>query len=168
MKRINILLGFLLLVIACKGQENQQKEENNDNMALNYDVFGDNITAKNAISAKDMAKTYDALKVSDTVQTKFRAIVSDVCQAKGCWMKVKLKDGQESMIRFKDYGFFVPMDITGKEVIVNGAAFVASMSVEDQRHYAKDGGRSEVEIAKITEPKKTYSFEADGVLLAKE
>ena len=168
MKRINILLGFLLLVIACKGQNNQEKKGTNDEMVANYEVFGDEITSENVISAKEMSKTYGELAVSDTVQTKFKATVTDVCKAKGCWMKVKLYDGQESMVRFKDYGFFVPKDITGKEVIVNGSAFVASMSVEDQKHYAKDGGKSEAEIAKITEPKKTYGFEADGVLLVKE
>jgi len=59
----------------------------------------------------------------------------------------------------------MPKDIAGKEVIVNGLAFVEEMSVEDQRHYAEDGGKSEDEIAKITKPKKTFGFEADGVLL---
>ena len=32
------------------------------------------------------------------------------------------------------------------------------MSVDEQRHYAEDAGESAEEIAKITEPKKTYSF----------
>ncbi|MGS0524729.1 DUF4920 domain-containing protein [Zobellia nedashkovskayae] len=59
----------------------------------------------------------------------------------------------------------MPSDITGKEVIVNGYAYVGAMSVEDQKHYAKDGGEAESEIAKITEPKKTFGFEADGVLI---
>jgi len=68
-------------------------------------------------------------------------------------------------VKFKDYGFFVPKDIDGEEVIINGKAFVNEVSVEEQRHYAKDAGQSEEEIAAITKPKKTYSFEADGVLL---
>ena len=59
----------------------------------------------------------------------------------------------------------MPKDIKGKEVIVNGLAFVEEMSVKDQKHYAKDGGKSEAEIAEITSPKKTLGFEADGVLL---
>ena len=80
-------------------------------------------------------------------------------------MKLELQDGEETMVRFKDYGFFMPMDIKGKEVIVNGFAFVEEMSVEDQKHFAKDGGKSEAEMAKITTIKKTLSFEADGVLL---
>ncbi|MBT8271127.1 MAG: DUF4920 domain-containing protein, partial [Bacteroidia bacterium] len=83
----------------------------------------------------------------------------------GCWMKLNLGEGEQVMVRFKDYGFFMPKDIAGKEVIINGFAFVDEMSVSDQKHYAEDAGESEDAIAAITEPKKTYSFEADGVLL---
>ena len=59
----------------------------------------------------------------------------------------------------------MPKDIAGREVIVNGKAFVNEVSVEELRHYAEDAGKSEEEIAQITEPEKTYSFLADGVLL---
>jgi len=71
----------------------------------------------------------------------------------------------EAMVKFKDYGFFMPKNITDKEVIVNGKAFVSEVSIEEQRHYAEDAGKSEDEIAKIIEVKKTLSLEADGVLL---
>ena len=75
---------------------------------------------------------------------------------------------EEAMIKFKDYGFFMPMDIKGEEVIVSGNAFVDEMSVEDQRHFAEDAGKSKEEIAAITQPKRTLSFTADGVLLAEK
>ena len=39
------------------------------------------------------------------------------------------------------------------------------VSVDEQRHYAEDAGKTLEEITQIIEPKKTYSFEADGVLL---
>jgi hypothetical protein len=93
------------------------------------------------------------------------AEVIEVCQAKGCWMTLKLENGEEAMVKFKDYGFFMPKDIAGKEVILNGKAFVNEVPVEEQRHYAEDAGKSKEEVAAITEPKKTYSFEADGVLI---
>ena len=57
------------------------------------------------------------------------------------------------------------MVFAGKEVVVNGKAFVAEVSVEEQRHYAEDAGRSKEEIEAITEVQKTLSFEADGVLV---
>ena len=59
----------------------------------------------------------------------------------------------------------MPLDSENSEVIVEGRAFVTKVSVKEQRHYAEDAGKSEEEIAKITEPKFTYAFEADGVLM---
>jgi hypothetical protein len=59
----------------------------------------------------------------------------------------------------------MPKNIVNKEVIVNGKAFVSEISVDEQRHYAEDAGKSDDEIAKIIEVKKTLSLEADGVLL---
>ena len=71
------------------------------------------------------------------------------------------------MIRFKDYGFFIPLNSDGKEVIVEGKAFVRETSVDELKHYAEDLGKSKEEIAKITEPERTLSFEAIGVLMKK-
>ena len=44
-------------------------------------------------------------------------------------------------------------------------AFVTEISVNELKHYAEDAGKSEEEIAEITEAEKTFAFEADGVLL---
>jgi hypothetical protein len=82
-------------------------------------------------------------------------------------MKLDLGNEKESMVKFKDYGFFMPLDSDHREVIVQGRAYVTKIPVEEQQHYAKDAGKSEEEIAKITEPKFTYAFEADGVLMKK-
>ncbi len=165
MKRINILLAFFFGITVLVAQNSQQETEQLTVSSASLPSFGLQIDENNVISAAEMSKKYAALKRTDTLQTKFIATVADVCQAKGCWMKLELQDGEETMVRFKDYGFFMPMDIKGKEVIVNGFAFVEEMSVEDQKHFAKDGGKSEAEMAKITTIKKTLSFEADGVLL---
>lgn len=151
MKSFNILLVFLLVVFSCKNEK--------------FTPFGEQIAANGAINHEKMAVAYQDLKVSDTLQTKFSGKVLDVCQSKGCWMKLELSDGKEAMVKFKDYGFFMPKDIKGREVIVNGQAFVESMSVDDQRHFAEDGGKSKEEIAAIVSPKKTFGFIADGVLL---
>jgi len=164
MKGFNILVVFFVLISSCKGQETKQEVVKAQN-AKELASFGDKIMADGSVSSREMMQKYDGMAVADTLQSKFTAVVKEVCQAKGCWMKVELDGGEEAMVRFKDYGFFMPKDISGKEVIVNGYAFIEEMSVEDQKHYAEDGGKSEEEIAKITAPKKTFGFEADGVLL---
>lgn len=162
MKIFNILVVVFAMVLSCKGQNNTNA---NDNPAAELRSFGEKIEAVDAKNAKSMLADYNSIAQNDTLQTKFVAKVKEVCKSKGCWMKLELADGEEAMVRFKDYGFFMPMDIEGKEVVVNGLAFVEAMSVEEQKHYAEDGGATTEELAKITAPKKTYGFEANGVLL---
>ncbi|MCP4975762.1 MAG: DUF4920 domain-containing protein [Maribacter sp.] len=165
MKGFNILVVLLLMFWSCKGQETKQEITEKADITYELVSFGNKILADGSISGQEMMQKYHGMSVADTTQTKFTAVVKEVCQAKGCWMKVVLDGSEEAMVRFKDYGFFMPKDIAGKEVIINGNAFVEEMSVEDQKHYAEDGGKSKDEIARITEPKKTFGFEADGVLL---
>jgi hypothetical protein len=157
--------------MACKEQNKKMLEEKVVDQEQEYLLFGDFFDLKNDISANKMSENYKSISVLDTLQTKFTATVTDVCKAKGCWMKLKLnnKDEEEDivMVKFKDYGFFVPKDIIGKQVVVNGKAFVTQMSIEVQKHYAMDGGEPEEVIALITKPKKTYGFNATGVLLKK-
>jgi hypothetical protein len=80
-------------------------------------------------------------------------------------MKVEIAPQEEVFVRFKDYGFFVPKDAADKKVFMQGMAFLEEMSVDDQKHYAKDSGASEEEINQIKEPKRILRFEAEGVLI---
>jgi len=165
MKSFNILVVFLVLIVSCKNKQKPPEESENVQIEKNYASFGKLIDYKGAIGREDMLDQFQSLKETDTLETKFSATVTDVCKSKGCWMKLNLKNGEEVMVKFKDYGFFVPKDIEGREVVLNGIAFVDNMSVEDQRHYAKDAGESQENIRQIKEPKRTYEFEADGVLI---
>lgn len=163
MKGFNILLVIIAMVLSCKGQDSAEKAKAE---VENFQSFGEKIEAAKSFDSKKMLATYAVMKETDTLKTKFTAKVKEVCKSKGCWMKLELENGEEAMVKFKDYGFFMPKDIEGKEVIVNGLAFVGAMSVDDQKHYAEDAGATKEELAKISDPKRTYGFEADGVLLA--
>ncbi len=170
MKKFALLLSIPLFLFACKSEN---KSENNADVKeetvkeeVAYASFGDKITDEDVLSTDEIIKTYHNLKAGDTTIVKFTATVNEVCQTKGCWMRLDLGD-DEAMVRFKDYGFFMPKNIADMEVIVNGKAYISEMSVEEQRHYAEDAGKSEEEIAAITEVEKTLSFEADGVLVKK-
>ncbi|MBT8186243.1 MAG: DUF4920 domain-containing protein [Croceitalea sp.] len=108
---------------------------------------------------------YETLKANDTTSTQLSGQITEVCQSKGCWMKVTIANDKEVLVRFKDYGFFVPLDASQKETIINGKAFISELSVDEQRHYAEDKGATKEEIAQIITPKKTLRFEADGVII---
>lgn len=160
-----LLIGLLLFSCNCgtkKEAEVTSKQE------VSYASFGKEIIADDAVEASSMAKHYQEIKAGDSINSKMFGKVKEVCQAKGCWMTVDLEDGNEVMVKFKDYGFFVPKNIAGEEVIINGKAFVSEIPVSELRHYAEDAGKSEAEIAAITEPKRTLSFEADGVLVKQQ
>ena len=158
MKRIDMLLVFILTIGVVSAQDSQSED-------ITSVSYGAEIDNQGVLATVEMTEKYQHLAVKDTLNTKFTAKVTEVCKAKGCWMKLKMIDGSEVMVRFKDYGFFMPLDIQGQQVIVHGKAFVEEMSVENQRHYAEDAGKSAEEVAQISEVKKTYGFEADGVLL---
>jgi hypothetical protein len=165
MKNYILVLVLVLSFVACKEQQKKEVVETVEEITVNYKSFGKEIMAEDAIAAKSMGEHYKGMNTGDSIDSKMIAKVNEVCQSKGCWMKLDLDNGEQVMVKFKDYGFFMPKDIKGKEVIVNGKAYVKELSVEEQRHYAEDGGESAEAIAAITEPKRTFSFEADGVLL---
>lgn len=165
MKKILFILALSFVAFSCKNEKSVEKEiVEVEEIAMNYQSFGDEITDEGVLTKTEMIEKYKTLKTGDTVNAKFASTVKDVCQKKGCWMNLDMND-EEAMVRFKNYGFFMPKDIAGQEIIVNGRAYVEEMSVEDQRHYAEDGGKTADEIAAITETKRTLAFEANGVLI---
>tara|TARA_B100000963_G_scaffold226201_1_gene197347 strand:- start:652 stop:1140 length:489 start_codon:yes stop_codon:yes gene_type:complete len=132
--------------------------------SVSYFSYGTGFDLLNIVSTDYLIEKVE--NSPDSVQLKVKGKIIDVCSKKGCWMTIELPNKQELMVRFKDYGFFVPVDSSG-EVIINGLAYINNTSVDELRHYAKDAGASINDIESIVEPKITYNFEAEGVLLAK-
>lgn len=167
MKKIIMILVLSLAFFACKTNKEDKKVEDKEVVSA-YNSFGDEISDKGYLSSTDALAKYKGLKAGDTINLKFASNIEEVCSKKGCWMKLPAGDTKETiMVRFKDYGFFMPLDSNGKEVIVEGKAFVKEVSVDELKHYAEDAGKSVEEIAKITEPKLEFAFEANGVLMKK-
>jgi hypothetical protein len=119
---------------------------------------------KKSIEATELASKMDE---KTTMPARVTGLVEDVCQAKGCWMKVATENGRTMRVTFKDYAFFVPKDIAGKKVTFEGKAVKKETSIAELKHYAQDAGKSPAEIAKITSPEYSISFEADGVIVEK-
>ena len=134
---------------------------------MEYASFGSKFKENKALTKEEMLKKYKSMKKGDTLAVQFKSKIKDVCKKKGCWMAMDLANEKESFVRFKDYGFFVPLNADNSNAIVTGRAYLDVITVDELKHYAKDGGKSEEEIAKITETKITYAFQADGVLIEK-
>ena len=163
MKKINFILIMLLFVGTTIMAQKTAKAFNSKEYAL----FGDKFKVTKIYTKNEMLKKYKSLKKGDSITVQFQSNIKAVCKKKGCWMKMELAGDDESFVKFKDYGFFVPLNADNSDAIVNGKAFVDVESVESLRHYAKDAGKSAAEIAQITKPEVTYSFLADGVYIKK-
>lgn len=166
MKKIALFFAGLSCIVGCNSVQKEKDSFSVKDIALSeYDSFGGEVSSDVVFYKDAIAEKYKDLNEGDTVDIAFSSTVNDVCKAKGCWMKVALNKEEETMVKFKDYGFFVPKDIENDTIIVQGKAYVSETSVDELRHLAQDAGKSEDEIAAITTPKKTYSFMADGVLV---
>lgn len=173
------LAAGLFMLAACGGKDKEEDPMQDEDITLHtvpaqlaaYVVngdstknFGKTISAEGATNVQNLS--VDS-KTAENFTGKVTGTVVSVCQNKGCWMKLDAGNGQTMMVTFKDYGFFVPKDITGQTVVIDGVAQMKTVSVEEQQHYAKDAGKTQAEIDAITQPKTELSFVADGVLLVK-
>jgi len=158
-----------MIFSACKNDSKEQPvaeetvvEETTAND--NYDLYGADFSVDNAYEVGVLGAKYEKMKVGDTVRLTLKGKVNSVCQKKGCWMRMDLGDEKEIFVKFKDYGFFVPLDLEpGTEVLIAGKAFKEETSVEDLKHLAEDAGEPQSEIDAITEPEEVYSFLSSGV-----
>lgn len=72
----------------------------------------------------------------------FQGAIAEVCQTKGCWMKVVPDSGVVGVrVTFKDYGFFVPKDSEGMWVRAEGVFHAKVWSKSDADHLESDGAR---------------------------
>jgi len=164
MNKLTLFYALVILVfLACKNSGNGEAAKTQDDGIH----FGEMIDTTGMISYDNLLME---LSTKDSVQAKVYGKVSGVCQTKGCWMNIVSDTDTsktEMFVQFKDYGFFMPKDLAGKEVVMLGKAYTEETSVEDLKHFAEDEGLTPEEIAKITEPKNELKFMASGVMIKK-
>lgn len=128
-----------------------------------FDHYGEKLSDAKPQSANEFLSK---MKNVDSAKVKIKAEINETCRMKGCWMTLDLGNDQEMRVTFKDYGFFVPKKgVDGRKAIVEGIAKKSTTDVATLQHYAKDAGKSEEEIAAITEPKDEITFVATGVAI---
>ena len=114
---------------------------------------GEAVSLKQAIAGLD----------SDAEQfIKIQGQITEVCQAKGCWMI--LMDGDTyARVRFENYGFFVPTETSMQRSVVYGVLTEHVLSGEEADHYAQDAGAQST--LKLEGEVKEYSIMARSVQL---
>ena len=153
MKKLILSLSFCLLTAMAFAQAPA---------ALSGQSFGEGVTPGDL---KQVSKVASVMGDQTTADMKITGEVVEVCKKKGCWMTLKMPDGEPMRVTFKDYAFFMPKDIVGKTVALDGVAKKQTISASQLRHYAADAKKSPEEVAKITSDKDEIAFEAKGVVI---
>ena len=126
-------------------------------------VFGAKTNSENAISVEQLSSIMQSRSGQKT-EVKLKGTVTEVCEAEGCWIKIKSVNGN-MMVRMKDHSFYVPLALNQKEVVVEGIAEEKETSVAQLKHYAEDANKSKEEIDAIKEPKREIVIQARGILV---
>ena len=135
---------------------------NEANSQNNSNIYGDNFSS---INLEDFTFIESDFPENNKMPLKIKGEILSTCPKKGCWMRIRAEE-DTILVRFKDYGFFVPKQgVEGKEVIINGDLSVDTLTVPQLRHYAEDAGKTLREIKKINDPEIILSFLATGVII---
>ncbi len=124
-------------------------------------TFGEKINAVGAVDVNDIS---EKINVAKETEVKVKGKVVEVCAQMGCWFKMETSNGKV-IVKMKEHAFFVPVDLNGKEIVVDGTAKMTLTPVSELKHYAEDAGKTKEEIASIKEPKKEIVVNAKGVLV---
>ncbi|MCG9880872.1 MAG: DUF4920 domain-containing protein [Bacteroidia bacterium] len=169
MKKVLVIAASVFVFASCGGNSKPSEPSADssqaapvENAEVTASFYGEKITPDSAVSVAELA---NLMGDKAEMNIKITGEISDVCQKKGCWMEIKNPAGEPVRVTFKDYGFFMPKDASGRTAIMDGIAKVEVTSIADLKEYAKDAGEDKAAIEAIKEPKKELVFEAKGVIL---
>ncbi|MEP6803408.1 MAG: DUF4920 domain-containing protein [Flavobacterium sp.] len=158
-------VGFSLQAFSQEAVEKKSPPAGNATVG---DYYGKNVSVLSqdkAISVKELEGVLMKDKKADNIVVK--GLVTDVCEKRGCWLTLKTDDGASFFVKMKDYAFFVPTALKGKNVVLEGNAEKEVTSIDDLKHYAKDAKKQQSEIDAITSSKEEIKFLASGIKVLK-
>ena len=169
MKFKSILLVAAVSASTLAFAQEQKKSGPPAGNAIVGDTYGSVVAESVESKAINVEKLGKKLK-KDNKKVENVAIkgkVIDVCEKKGCWLTIQTEDDSQFFVKMKDYAFFVPTALKGKNVVLEGAAERKVISVDEQKHYAEDAKKPQSEIDAITKPKEEIRFVANGIKVVK-
>lgn len=83
-----------------------------------------------------LAELLDRPEAGKTV--RLEGTIDKVCQARGCWLELK-QGAQGVHVTFAGYSFFVPKDMAGKAVALEGRVVVGEPKAGDVEHEQSEG-----------------------------
>ena len=130
-----------------------------DNFSVDQTFGGEVPAVGEAITLKDAIA---GLSQGEEGFVKIKGQVTEVCQAKGCWMI--LVDGDTyARVTFEDYGFFVPIETSMQRSVIYGQLSEHVLSGAQAEHFAQDAGAKST--IKLEGEVREYSILARAVQL---
>jgi ABC-type Na+ efflux pump permease subunit len=154
MKKIVLLMAVIFTAVSLMAQPPKGPAKKGMN-------FGNTTSAEGAVAANELNTV---LADKTTADVKVKGKVVEVCKSEGCWIRMETASGP-MLIKMKDHSFTVPLALNGKTIVADGIAEIKVTTVEMQKHYAEDAGKSKEEIDAIKEPKKEIVMQAKGILV---
>lgn len=156
-------LSIILVIFLASCQQNVRPDrDNRAETTAEEGIYGEKIMPEGAVTELD----YDMLfEEAEMAEFKVAGHIAASCKYSGCWMDIELSDGEVIHVTFLDESFTIPLDASGKDVIAGGIVSRKMIPVETLQNYAREDGKSDEEIAAITEPAFAYKFIAKGVII---
>lgn len=162
MKKLVLLVAISFSALAFS--QEKKKSGPPEGNALVGDTYGAQVSAKVEKSAITPAKLEEKLQKDKKVENvAVKGKVTNVCEKKGCWLTIETENNEQFFVKMKDYAFFVPTALIGKNVVLEGNAETKLTTVDELKHYAEDAKKPQSEIDAITDPKEEIRFMANGI-----
>jgi hypothetical protein len=164
MKYLSLIL-LILIAAACGQTPKPTAGAESEKTGNSTGNFGNEVVTAGAIPANEIAGVFTDI---DTTGITISGNITASCKHSGCWMNVDMGNGETIHVTFLDESFTIPLDAAGKNVVAQGVAIRELIPAETLQNYAREDGKTEEEVAAITEPVYAYEFIASGVLIVLE
>lgn len=168
MKKLVLIFAVSFATVAFAQEAEKPKYSPPAGNALVGDSYGAGVSAaaeQKAITPKALDKKLKKAKKIENVAVKGKVV--EVCEKKGCWLTVETDNNERFFVKMKDYAYFVPTALEGKNVVLEGVAESKVVTVDELKHYAEDAKKSQAEIDAITKPEEEIRFMASGIKVVK-
>src|SRR5688500_10057921 len=124
MKKL-LFSSLFFIAIAANAQEASEIKPAAKGVVYGTEIKG----AGEAVTPNDLQS-----KLSNGVfEGKVTGKVTEVCKSMGCWIRLEKADGTSLLVKSKDHAYFMPQDLTGKTVVVEGSAMIKEVSEEKRK-----------------------------------
>lgn len=154
MKSMVVIAGLFLALHPAAGQDGK--------------VYGNGVTLAESVSVAEVLQSPEMFKGKKVM---IEGEISDVCQKKGCWIKVKdLKGEEEIQVKVEDDVIVFPKDGKGRKVRAEGTISVTVLTEQQRRdrarHEAEEQGTlKDFDESKIQGSLTSVRMEGEGAVI---